>query len=94
MKILGNRILVSKIEEEKTEGFETVSPTDSFLFQGKIEQIPIDWHEMGTVLVGPAKALSVGLVVLFAKYSPDTHDVEVDGKKMKIVSVADVLAVL
>lgn len=86
MKILGNRILVSKVEDEvKDGGFQTVEVQDNFVNKGKVEQVPdytnIDW-------------IKAGDVILFAKYSPDTQEIEHEGKKMKIVRIEDVLAVL
>ena len=40
MKILGNRILVSKVEDEvKDGGFQTVEVQDNFVNKGKVEQI-------------------------------------------------------
>lgn len=86
MKILGNRILVSKIEEPKQDGFETVSPTDSFLYKGKVEQVGDGVDTQRDIHLTHSN-------VLFAKYSPDTHEVDVDGQKMKIISVDDVLAI-
>lgn len=83
MRILGNRILVSKVEEPKGEGFQTVEVQDSFVNKGKVEQIG-DF----TGLVNP------GDTILFAKYSPDTQEIEHEGKKMKVVLVSDVIAVL
>jgi len=86
MKILGNRVLVSKIEEPPAEGFETVKVTDSFVYMGKIEQ------------VGEIKQTSPlykqGDTIYFAKYSPDTQDIEHEGKKYKVVRVEDILAVV
>lgn len=96
MKILGNRVLVSRIEEEKTEGFQTVNVQDSFVNKGKVEQV-------GNFLVNEddeklrRQALpeaNVGDVILFAKYSPDTQEVKHAGKDMKIISVDDILAIL
>lgn len=85
MKILGNRVLVSKVQEPKPEGFETVQVTDSFVYKGKVEQC--SWPESDT----PFK---IGDIVLFAKYSPDTQDVEHEGVKYKAVKVDDIIAVL
>jgi co-chaperonin GroES (HSP10) len=83
MKILGNRLLLSKVEEEQKEGFKTVEIQDSFIYKGKVE------------LVGEeAKGFSEGDIVLFAKYSPDTNDIELDGNKYKVVNVADIIAIL
>lgn len=83
MMILGNRVLVSKLEEPKQEGFETVSPTDSFLYKGVIELSNV----LGDTPLKP------GATILFAKYSPDTHEIDVDGEKMKIINVDDILAI-
>lgn len=85
MKILGNRVLVSRVEEEKKEGFQTVEVQDSFVYKGKVE---ICGEGMTTDYP------NTGDIVLFAKYSPDTQEVEHEGRKMKIISVTDILAVL
>lgn len=88
MKILGNRVLVSKVEEQKSEGFHTVEVQDSFVNKGRVEQVTADFQ-------APDKLhLNQGDVVLFAKYSPDTQEIEHEGKKMKIVRVEDILAIL
>jgi len=81
MLIQGNRILVSKLEEEKKEGFQTVEVQDNFVYKGKVEQ-------------SNSNEIKVGDIVLFAKYSPDTQEIEHDGQKMKIIKVDDVLAIL
>lgn len=92
MKILGNRVLVSKIEEPKTDGFQTVEVQDSFVYKGKIEQTGILWternHQNGEDY--PKR----DDIILFAKYSPDTQEVNYEGQKMKIINVDDILAVL
>lgn len=90
MQVLGNRILVCPVEEEKKEGaFEVVEVQDSFTNKGQIVQI-------GTDEVLPSEVLSKGLlnvgnIVIFAKYSPDTQEVEVEGKKYKIIKAEDIL---
>lgn len=106
MKILGNRVLVSKIEEEKKEGLQTVEVQDSFVNKGRVEQIGPAMEIVGNVDItpfGPSGRIKhsvlvetkVGDAVLFAKYSPDTQEVDLgDGRKMKIVRVEDILAVL
>jgi co-chaperonin GroES (HSP10) len=81
MQILGNRLLVSRIEEEDTGGFKAIDVQDSFVYKGLVE-------ESNSPEVAP------GSVVLFAKYSPNTQEIPVDGKTMKIISISDVLAVL
>ncbi len=85
IKILGNRILVSKVEEAETDGFQTVEVQDSFVNKGKVEAC--SWPEEDM----PYK---IGDIVLFAKYSPDTQEIDHEGKKYKIISVNDVLAVI
>lgn len=85
MKILGNRVLVSKVEEEKKEGFQTVEVSDTFVYKGRIEMYSCA-DNLCPFLVGD--------IVLFAKYSPDTQEIKHDGKDMKIVRVEDILAVL
>lgn len=88
MKILGNRVLVSKIEEPKKEGeFQTVEVQDAFVYKGKIEALGD--------LVGEGRSdLFQGQTILFAKYSPDTQEIEHEGRKLKFVLVTDILAVL
>lgn len=87
MNIIGNRVLVSKIEPEKKEGFTTVEVQDSFLYKGKIEQLPVGYQ-------GGNITLNTGDIIMFAKYSPDTQEVDIEGAKMKMVMIADILAVL
>lgn len=88
MKLLGNRLLVSPLEKEVKEGFTTVDVQDSFVYKGKIEQFcsEID-PNMNTIG-------KIGDTIIFAKYSPDTHEFEEGGKKYKSVLISDVIAVL
>lgn len=81
IKILGSRVLISKLEEETTDGFQTVSAQDNFIYKGKVEQN------------GDSTTFPIGSTVLFAKYSPDTHEIEVDNQKMKIININDILAI-
>lgn len=101
MKILGNRVLISKVEEEKKEGeFETVNVQDSFVNKGKIEQLgskvytykPVS--EADLISIQKYAGIEEGDIVLFAKYSPDTQEVKHEGKDMKIINVDDILAIL
>ena len=85
LRILGNRILVSKIEEPIKEGFSEVEMQDSFVFKGKVEL-------MGDYV--DKSKLEKDFIVLFSKYSPDTQEVDIEGKTMKIIKVEDVLAIL
>jgi co-chaperonin GroES (HSP10) len=90
MKVLGNRVLVSRIEEEEKEGFTTVDIQDSFIYKGKVEQVG---GESGSVWTGTSidePLLKEGAIIYFAKYSPHTQDIE----DMKVVRLEDVIAVL
>lgn len=94
MKILGNRILVSRIEEPKTDGFQTVEVQDSFVNKGRVEQVGAQSDATVSATVNHSSSIAVGDTVLFAKYSPDTQDIEHEGVKYKIIAIDDVLAVL
>lgn len=110
MKLFGKRVLVSRIEKEKKEGFETVDVQDDFIYKGKVEMIgerlnmeqwPMYTTGSGTIVgtsgasTAPARrSIEVGDTIIFAKYSPDTHEVEHDGKKYKSVVFDDIIAVL
>ena len=85
MIVLGDRILVSRMEEEQKEGFQTVEVQDSFLYKGKVEQIGQE---------STNNHIQNGDVVLFAKYSPHTQSVTHEGQDMKIIRTEDVIAVL
>lgn len=83
MILNSNYVLIEKIEEKKEEGFQTVEVQDSFVYKGKVKATPacpcyVDNH-----------GLQVGDIVLFAKYSPDTHEIDGD----KFVLIKDILAV-
>lgn len=84
-KLLGKCILVSKVEEEAKEGFQTIQVQDSFVYKGKVEDVTLQATEAG---------IKVGDIVIFKKYSPDTDDVELEGKKYKVVDVNDVRIIL
>lgn len=105
MKILGNRILVSKVEEEKKEGFQAVQVQDSFVYKGKVEQDVYKDFDIDKYIASfpegvmiptkePEIRFKTGDIILFAKYSPDTQEVDYKGQKMKIIKVDDVLAIL
>lgn len=93
MKILGDRLLVSRVEEEKGDGFQKVEVQDSFVYKGRVEQLGAS----GITFTGTAfqeSDIKEGSIVIFAKYSPDTQEIDVEGQKMKIIRREDVLAVL
>lgn len=93
MIVLGNRILVSKVEEEKKEGFQTVEVQDSFLYKGKVEQVGSD-NYAGTGYTTDQSRLQPGVVVLFTKYSPHTQSITHEGVDYKVIRMEDVIAVL
>ena len=84
MRVLGNRVLLERVAKEETSGFETVDVLDDFVSKGKIAQV-------GGGVVGE---FAIGMVVLFAKFSPDTQEVKVEGRDMKAVKVEDIIAIL
>jgi len=89
MHISNNRIVVERIEEPKKEGFETVEVQDSSTYKGRVVILPQDVP----VYMGN-KQVAVGDTVLFAKYSPDTHEIEHEGKKLKFIKVEDIMALV
>lgn len=86
MKVSNNYIVVERLEVEKKEGFETVEVQDNFVYKGKVVLLP-----EAPVYMGNA-GIQLGDTVLFSKYSPDTHEIEHEGKKLKFVSTRDILA--
>lgn len=86
-RIMGNRVLVSRIVEDKKDGFQTVEIQDSFVNKGKVESI----GNRAAINYGDGPTLKEGDVVLFSKYSPDTQEVD---KDHKIISLDDILAIL
>ncbi len=85
MIIPDSYIVVERLPKDVvTNGFETVEVQDNFVYKGRVADLPdINVH------IGH-KQLELGDVVLFAKYSPDTHEIE--GRKW--VRVVDLLGVL
>lgn len=86
-RIIGNRVLVSRIVEDKKDGFQTVEVQDSFVNKGKIESI----GNRAAINYGKEPILKEEDIILFAKYSPDTQEID---KNHKIISVEDIIAVL
>ncbi len=85
MQISNKYIVVEKIEEPKQEGFKTVEVQDNYVYKGKVKQGGFITNTM---------TVKEGDTVLFAKYSPDTHEIDLEGKKVKFVAIDDILAVL
>lgn len=88
MNIASDRVAVMKIEAEKKEGYQTVDVQNNSTYKGKIVLLP------EAPMYVDNRQLVIGDVVLFAKYSPDTHDIEDKGNELKFVSTRDLLAVI
>lgn len=88
MRISNNYIVVEKLEEPVKEGFKTVEVQDSYVYKGRVTHLP-----EAPIYIGNA-GVQVGDVILFAKYSPDSHEIDLDGKKVKFVATSDLLGVL
>lgn len=84
MRIADNRIVVEATEKEVKEGFTTVDVQDDFVYKGKIVELPVSPPVIGD------EALKIGDIILFAKGSPDTHEVG----KQKFILIHDILKVL
>ena len=84
MNILNGYLLVEKLPKKESEGFEVVETQDDFVYKGRVINCAEDiaWH-----------VFKIGDVITFAKYSPDTHEIDLDGRKVKFVKASDVLAV-
>lgn len=89
MNLSNNYVLVERYDEPAKEGFQTVDVQDSFVYKGTITLVP----DSQPVYLGD-RQLKAGDVVLFAKYSPDTHQLEIEGKELKFVHTRDLLAAL
>lgn len=88
MKISNNYVVVEKIVEPEKEGFQTVEVQDSFIYKGRITNLP----EI-PVYVGNTQ-IQEGTLIMFAKYSPDTQETMLNGKTVKFVKTSDILATL
>lgn len=83
MKILGNRVLVKREPVVEAGGFEQVKAMDQFISRGVVYKVGVD-----------AINIDEGSVIVFAKFSPDTHTIELEGEEYKAVAVSDIIAVL
>lgn len=89
MQISNKYIVLEKILEEKKEDeFNVVSVQDSSTFMGKVKILP----EI-PVFIGN-RQVTIGDKVLFAKNSPDTHEVEYEDDKVKFVALEDLLGII
>lgn len=88
MRLSNKYIAVEPVVEEPKEGFTTVAVQDSFVYKGRVLAIP-----EAPVFLGNQR-VSEGDIVIWAKYSPDTHEIEEEGKKIKYVAVTDLIRAL
>lgn len=92
MTISAKYIAVKRTNEKKADGeFAAVEPADSFVYKGEVAVLPDE-----TVYVGN-RPLSLRDTVLFAKYSPDTFEVDDRDfypEKVKLVKRDDILAII
>ncbi len=88
MQISANYVLVKKAPQIAKEGFNAVEAHDDFIYKGVIHLMPFD------IVYISNHALVKGDTILFAKYSPDTMEIDIEGEKMKFVKKDDILAVL
>jgi len=77
-------VRIEKIEEEKGDGFVAVEVQDNFVYKGKVKALPLRPVYVDSYL------LEKDDIVIFAKYSPDTHEIDGD----KFVKVTDILEVI
>lgn len=82
MNILNGYLLVEKLPKKEAEGFEVVETQDDFVYKGKVINKSKD-----------IESINIDDIILFAKYSPDTHEIDFEGRKVKFVKATDVLAV-
>lgn len=90
MQISINYVLVEKIPEKPSDGeFKVVEVTDDFVYKGRVIQVPA-----AVPVYIDNDHVTVGSDILFAKYSPDTYEIEHEGRKVKFVKISDILAKL
>lgn len=88
MQISNKYLVVEKLEQEEKDGFKTVEVQDNYVYKARVKYLP------SIPVFMTDTQLKIGDIVLFAKYSPDTHEVDLDGQKVKFVAISDLLAVL
>lgn len=86
MQISANYVVLKKAKQEQKEGFQVAEVHDDFIYRGEVYKLPGD-----SVYISN-HVLDVGDTVLFAKYSPTTFEMDIDGEKMKFVHISDLLA--
>lgn len=84
MKLNNKYITVKPLEKsEEKSGFSIVETQDNSTFTGEVVEVPSQ-----PVWIGDHQ-VKQGDVVVFAKYSPDTHQI----KDVKFINTNDILAV-
>lgn len=88
MQVSNNYVAVEKVYESEPEpgDFKTVDVHDESLFKGKVKHIP-----EAPIFLGNTP-IAVGDMILFAKYSPDTHEITHEGETIKFINTRDILA--
>lgn len=94
MVISSNYVVVKKAPQQERAGdFNAVEPADDFVYKGEVVALPSQpVHVSDTTL-------AIGTKVLFAKYSPDTFEMDskelfaTDIGKLKFVKTTDILAI-
>lgn len=81
-------ILVSKPVEKPQEGFQAVKVEDSSIYSGVVFDLP----DVPVFLSN--RQLVKGDTVIFAKYSPNTHLIQREGKELKYILIEDLFEVL
>ena len=83
LKLLGNRALISKYEEEEKEGFQQAQAANDFIAKGVVEESSAEKGDNGY--------LPKGTVVRVSKFAGE--EFEEDGKRYKIVELDEILAI-
>ena len=89
--ISAHYVVVKRYVEPVKEGFQTVEPGDNFVYKGIIVNLPDEPCYVSN------RQLMRGDIVLFAKYSPDTFEIDDStfySEKVKMVRRTDLLAVI
>lgn len=88
MQVSNNYIVVEKYYEPEPDGgsFQTVDVQDESTFKGLVKFLP----EM-PIFLGNTQ-IAIGDIILFSKYSPDTHEIEHEGQTLKFINTRDLLA--
>lgn len=88
MKTISSKyVKVVKHEEQKKDGFQAVEVQDNFIYKGKVIAIP------EAPLYVSNRQIAINDIVIFAKYSPDSHEIVEDGVTYKFINHNDILEI-